>query len=45
MRGRKPYNIRNIEAYLNTFRPVESNNNLVFQNTVNQVPIAFNLPK
>ena len=37
MRGRKPYNIRNVEAHLNTFRPIEPNNNLVFQNTATQI--------
>ena len=37
MRGRKPYNIRNVEAHLNSFRPIEQNNNLVFQNTAIQV--------
>jgi hypothetical protein len=37
MRGRKPYNIRNVEAHLNTFRPIESNYNLVFQNTPTQI--------
>lgn len=36
MRGRKPYNIRNVEAHLNSFRRLESNNNnLVFQTTPN----------
>jgi hypothetical protein len=38
MRGKKPYNIRNVEAHLNTFRPVEPfNNNLIFQNTATNV--------
>ena len=30
MRGKKPYNIRNVEAHLNAFRPGD---NLVLQNT------------
>ena len=38
MRGRKPYNIRNVEAHLtslqNSFRPIQPNTNLIFQNTV-----------
>jgi hypothetical protein len=37
MRGRKPYNIRNVEAHLTSFRPIESNNNLIFQNTATNV--------
>jgi len=37
MRGRKPYNIRNVEAHMNTFRPVEPGNNLIFQNTATNV--------
>jgi len=32
MRGRKPYNIRNVEAHLNTFRPMELGNNFIFSN-------------
>lgn len=30
MRGRKPYNIRNVEAHLNAFKRVEQSNNLTF---------------
>lgn len=29
MRGKKPYNIRNVEAHLNTFRPIEENKNIL----------------
>jgi len=31
MRGRKPYNIRNVEAHLNAFKRVEQPNNIMFQ--------------
>ena len=31
MRGKKPYNIRNVEAHLNTFKLIEPSNNIVFQ--------------
>jgi hypothetical protein len=37
MRGRKPYNIRNVEAHLNTFKHVEPGNNLIFQTTTTNV--------
>ena len=36
MRGRKPYNIRNVEAHLTSFRPIESNNNLIFYHNVKE---------
>lgn len=31
MRGKKPYNIRNVEAHLNKFTQIQPSNNLVFQ--------------
>jgi hypothetical protein len=46
MRGRKSYNIRNVEAHLNTFRPQiqqtftdpnQFSRNVVFQNTATNV--------
>lgn len=37
MRGKKPYNIRNVEAHLNTFRPIQPSNNLVFQTAATNV--------
>lgn len=47
MRGRKSYNIRNVEAHLNTFRqpeqtylnlnPGQNSRNIVFQNTATNI--------
>jgi hypothetical protein len=37
MRGKKPYNIRNVEAHLNTFRTIQPTNNLVFQTAATNV--------
>lgn len=38
MRGKKPYNIRNIEAHLNTFKRNEQTNNI--QPTTNIIQLS-----
>ena len=37
MRGKKTYNIRNVEAHLNTFSSIQPTNNAVFQTATTNV--------